>query len=95
MRVGDVKNFLVCLVLASAVVAALEVDWIAVSDDSLFTPALPIVDGGRVWTFADDRTAPLLASRSFKGLGGPDDPDKLDLGIGVNKMNFMHVIAGV
>lgn len=70
--------------------AALEIDWIAASDDPLFTPSRPLVAGGRCWTFAEDRTAPLLAARTFKGMDGSDYGDKIDLGAHINKMNFVQ-----
>jgi hypothetical protein len=73
--------------------AALELDWVAVSDDALFTPSMPLCDGGRLWTFTDDRTAPLRDATGFKGLSGPVFDDFVDLGMQIYKMNFMQVSA--
>ena len=70
--------------------AVLEIDWVALSDDPLFTPGQPVGEGGRVWTFSTDRTRPLRTPAGLKGLSGSDFDDKIDLGIQVNKMNFIH-----
>lgn len=73
--------------------AVWEIDWVAVTDDPLFTPAVPVADGGRAWTFEADRTAPLTPFTSFKGMDGNDYEDKLDLGTDANKMNFTQKSA--
>lgn len=73
--------------------AVLELDWVTVSDDPLFTPSLALVDGGRVWTFTADRTIPLTPPASFKGMDGDDLGDKVDLGAHLNKMNFLQLSA--
>ena len=70
--------------------AVFEMDWISVSDDALFTPSRPLVEGGRVWTFEDDRTFPLGDGGGFKGTDGLVLTDKTDLGIQKNKMNFLQ-----
>ncbi|MDF7822588.1 DUF5722 domain-containing protein [Pontiellaceae bacterium B12227] len=70
-----------------------ELDWVAVTDNPLFTPAVPVVDGGRVWTFSTDRTTPLTPFASFKGMDGGDFVDKVNLGSHANKMNFTQKSA--
>lgn len=73
--------------------AVLEIDWVAISDDPLFLPGQPAGEGSRVWTFSDERTAPLLTPTGFKGVDGRDFADKVDLGVQVNKTNFIHAQA--
>lgn len=70
-----------------------EIDWVAVSDDARFTPSRPLVEGGRLWTFEDDRTFALADGGGFKGMDGPVLTDKTDLGIQKNKMNFLQKSA--
>ncbi|QHI70072.1 DUF5722 domain-containing protein [Tichowtungia aerotolerans] len=67
-----------------------ELDWLAVSDDALFTPSRPLCEGGQVWTFEDDRTYSLSDGGGFKGTDGSVLTDKTDLGIQKNKMNFLQ-----
>ncbi|MEA2068618.1 MAG: DUF5722 domain-containing protein, partial [Verrucomicrobiota bacterium] len=70
--------------------ASLEVDWISISDNALFTPAEPLCTGGRLWPFSEDRTAPLSKPSGIKGLNGPDRADIVGLGCQSEKLNMLQ-----
>ncbi len=70
--------------------ATLELDWIAVSDDALFTPAAPLCNGGRLWAFSKDRTQPLMKPVRLSGLSGDVKEDFIDLDCGSQKMAYLQ-----
>ena len=70
--------------------ASLELDWMAVSDNPLFTPAEPLLAGGRLWTFSEDRTQPLVVPSGIKGLSGPVNDDIVALGCQSEKPNMLQ-----
>lgn len=67
----------------------IEVDWIAMTDDSNFTPGNLVKAPSLFWDFMVDRNFALPKAQSKKGLDGAWLENHLELGTKINKRNYL------